>query len=110
MPACGVVVEKFLWATGKHTLCDGFRLFLAQWARKLSWDEVALSFHVSWADVCLGAMGGRLRAHGAAPFQGALLSQHPAAAHDVLRLASKLGAWERTLYRETVLRGWGGRT
>ena len=27
------------------------RSFLAQWARKLSWDEVALSFHVSWADV-----------------------------------------------------------
>ena len=48
---CGVVVEKVPWATGKHGLCDGFRLFLAHWARKLSWDEVALSFRVSWADV-----------------------------------------------------------
>lgn len=50
-PACGVVVEKVPWATGKHSLCDGFRLFLAHWARKLSWEEVALSFRVSWADV-----------------------------------------------------------
>ncbi len=50
-PACGVVVEKVPWATGKHGLCDGFRLFLAHWARKLSWEEVALSFRVSWHDV-----------------------------------------------------------
>jgi len=50
-PACGVLVEKVPWATGKHSLCDGFRLLLARWARKLSWDETADSFHVSWADV-----------------------------------------------------------
>ena len=50
-PACGVVVEKVPWATGKHRLCDGFRLLLARWARKLSWDETADSFHVAWADV-----------------------------------------------------------
>ncbi len=50
-PACGVVVEKVPWATGKYGLCDGFRLFLAHWARKLSWEDVALSFKVSWADV-----------------------------------------------------------
>ena len=49
-PVCGVVVEKVPWATGKHCLCDGFRLFLAHWARKLSWEEVALSFRVSWTD------------------------------------------------------------
>ena len=48
---CGVVVEKVPWASGKHGLCDGFRLFLAHWARKLSWEEVALGFRVSWADV-----------------------------------------------------------
>ena len=50
-PSCGVVVERVPWATGKHGLCDGFRLFLAHWARKLPWEEVALSFKVSWADV-----------------------------------------------------------
>ena len=48
---CGVVVEKVPWATGKHGLCDDFRLFLAHWAQKLSWEEVAVSFKVSWADV-----------------------------------------------------------
>jgi transposase len=48
---CGVVVEKVPWATGKHTLTDSFRLFLAHWATKLSWQEVAESFRVSWADV-----------------------------------------------------------
>jgi len=50
-PTCGVVVEKVPWATGKHGLCDGFRLLLASWARKLSWEETAQSFKVSWADV-----------------------------------------------------------
>jgi transposase len=48
---CGVVVEKVPLATGKHSLCDGLRLLLARWARKLSWEETALSFKVSWADV-----------------------------------------------------------
>ena len=50
-PRCGVLVEQVPWATGKHTLCDGFRLLLARWARKLSWQETADSFQVSWADV-----------------------------------------------------------
>jgi len=48
---CGVVVEKVPWASGKHRLCDGFRLFLAHWARKLWWEEVAMSFRVGWSDV-----------------------------------------------------------
>jgi transposase len=50
-PTCGVVVEKVPWATGKQSLCDGFRLLLARWARQLSWEETAQSFKVSWADV-----------------------------------------------------------
>jgi transposase len=50
-PTCGVLVEKVPWATGKHRLCDGFRLLLARWARKLSWEETADSFQVSWTDV-----------------------------------------------------------
>lgn len=48
---CGVRVEKVPWASGKHQLCDGFRLLLAHWARKLSWEDTATSFHVSWSDV-----------------------------------------------------------
>ena len=50
-PQCGVVVEQVPWSEGKHRLCLGFRLFLAHWARKLSWQDTALSFGVSWADV-----------------------------------------------------------
>jgi transposase len=50
-PTCGVIVERVPWASGKHTLTDGFRLWLAHWAKKLSWEEVALAFKVSWADV-----------------------------------------------------------
>lgn len=48
---CGPTVERLPWATGKFQICDVFRLFLAQWARLLSWAEVARSFRVGWADV-----------------------------------------------------------
>jgi transposase len=48
---CGPTIEKLPWATGKYQICDVFRLFLAQWARLLSWAEVARSFRVGWADV-----------------------------------------------------------
>jgi len=48
---CGVRVEHLPWASGKLQLCDALRVFLAQWARLLSWQEVAERFAVSWADV-----------------------------------------------------------
>jgi transposase len=48
---CGVRVEHLPWARGKLRLCDALRVFLAQWARLLSWKEVAERFGVSWADV-----------------------------------------------------------
>lgn len=38
------------WALGKHTLW-AYLLFLAHWARKLSWKETAQSFHTSWEKV-----------------------------------------------------------
>ena len=50
--ACGrVVVEKVPWSTGKHHLTDLYRCFLAPWAKKLSWTEVASSFRTSWDKV-----------------------------------------------------------
>jgi transposase len=49
---CGVKVEEVPWAKGKHTLTEAYMLFLAHWARKLSWKETALSFHTSWEKVC----------------------------------------------------------
>jgi transposase len=48
---CGVKVEEVPWAQGKHTLCKAYMLFLADWARKLSWKQTAHSFHTTWEKV-----------------------------------------------------------
>jgi transposase len=48
---CGVKVEEVPWGTGKHQLTKAYMLYLAHWARKLSWKETALSFHTSWDKV-----------------------------------------------------------
>ncbi|WP_316157601.1 ISL3 family transposase [Cupriavidus sp. BIC8F] len=48
---CGVKVEALPWANGKHTLTRAYMLFLAQWARKLSWKDTAQSFRTSWEKV-----------------------------------------------------------
>lgn len=50
-PQCGIVAELLPWAEGKHTLTNAYMQFLANWARKLSWLEVACSFHTSWQKV-----------------------------------------------------------
>ena len=49
---CGVKVEQVPWGCGKHQMTTAYVLFLAHWARKLSWKETALSFHTSWDKVC----------------------------------------------------------
>ena len=49
---CGVKVESVPWAMGKHSLTKAYMLYLAHWARKLSWKETALSFGTSWDQVC----------------------------------------------------------
>jgi len=49
---CGVKVEQVPWAIGKHSLTRAYMLYLAHWARKLSWKETALSFRTSWDQVC----------------------------------------------------------
>ena len=51
-PGCGVLVEDVPWATGKRQLTKAYMQFLAHWARKLSWKEVAESFQTSWDKVC----------------------------------------------------------
>ena len=48
---CGVKVEQVPWAKGKHELTDVYQQFLAHWAKKLSWKEVAVSFRTSWGKV-----------------------------------------------------------
>lgn len=50
-PNCGVVVEKVPWAQGKETLCLSYQWFLAGWAKRLSWTEVAEVFRSSWGKV-----------------------------------------------------------
>jgi transposase len=49
---CGVRVEAVPWAVGKHQLTKAYMLFLAHWARKLSWQETARSFRSTWEKVC----------------------------------------------------------
>ncbi len=44
----GVVVEQIPWAKGKEQTTTAFQIFLSQWARLLSWKEVALRFRTSW--------------------------------------------------------------
>jgi len=50
-PRCGVVVEWVPWATGKHRACNAYRSFLATWARRVSWQQVADIFGTSWGVV-----------------------------------------------------------
>ena len=49
---CGaVVVEEVPWGDGKRTLTRAYMLFLARWARRLSWKETAEAFRTSWEKV-----------------------------------------------------------
>jgi transposase len=49
---CGVVaVEEVPWGDGKRTLTKAYMLFLARWARRLSWKETAEVFRTSWDKV-----------------------------------------------------------
>lgn len=50
-PKDGIRVEKIPWADGKSPVCEPFKLFLAHWAKSLSWKEVAQQFKVSWQNV-----------------------------------------------------------
>ena len=50
-PVCGIVVEEVPWADGKHEQTKTHMQFLAHWAKKLSWKEVAESFQTSWPKV-----------------------------------------------------------
>ena len=48
---CGVRVESMPWALGKSQLTQAYAWFLARWARRLSWKEVAVVFQASWESV-----------------------------------------------------------
>lgn len=46
-----VVVEEVPWSDGKRTLTKAYMLYLARWARQLSWKETAAAFRTSWDKV-----------------------------------------------------------
>ena len=48
---CGITVERVPWASGKNHLTTTYSWFLARWARRLSWKEVADVFQTSWDNV-----------------------------------------------------------
>jgi transposase len=48
---CGVVVEQVPFGEGKNQITPAYRLYLAQWAQRLSWTETAQAFHTSWQKV-----------------------------------------------------------
>jgi len=51
-PRCqAVLVEQVPWGHGKHQLTNAYMLFLARWARRLSWKETAQAFRTSWDQV-----------------------------------------------------------
>lgn len=50
-PRCGVKVERVPWCDGKHQLTITYRWFLADWAKRLSWQEVADVFRTTWEHV-----------------------------------------------------------
>ena len=50
-PRCGVKVERVPWASGKEQATTAYQWFLARWAKRLSWQEVADLFRTSWNTV-----------------------------------------------------------
>ena len=48
---CGVKVEAVPWAKGKEHLTTTYVWFLAKWAKRLCWKEVAAAFQTSWDNV-----------------------------------------------------------
>ncbi len=50
-PSCGVRVERVPWAEGKNHLTRTYTWFLAHWAKRMSWSDVAAAFRTTWENV-----------------------------------------------------------
>ncbi|MCC6933977.1 MAG: ISL3 family transposase, partial [Deltaproteobacteria bacterium] len=48
---CGATIEKLPWSDGKPRQTTMLRMFLAHWAKKISWKEVAAEFRTTWQNV-----------------------------------------------------------
>jgi len=49
--SCGVRVERVPWAEGKNHLTGTYAWFLAGWAKRMSWSDVAAAFRTTWENV-----------------------------------------------------------
>jgi len=54
-PRCGVTVEQVPWGQGKSPITTTYAWFLARWAKRMSWSEVAAAFQTTW-HVVFGAV------------------------------------------------------
>jgi transposase len=50
-PKCGVHTEHVPWASGKSPITKAYAWFLAGWAKRLPWAQVATIFGVGWGQV-----------------------------------------------------------
>lgn len=50
-PRCGVKSEQVPWSDGKQRLTHAYQQYLAKWAKRLSWQEVARAFETTWDHV-----------------------------------------------------------
>ena len=50
-PVCGITVEVVPWAEGKNHLTKSYAWFLAGWAKRMSWSDVAAAFRTTWENV-----------------------------------------------------------
>lgn len=50
-PKCGVKVESVPWAVGKQRITTTHAWFLAGWAKRMTWTDVAKAFRTSWDTV-----------------------------------------------------------
>lgn len=50
-PRCGVKVEAVPWAVGKQQITTTYAWFLAGWAKRMSWLEVARALQTTWDTV-----------------------------------------------------------
>ena len=47
----GIRAELLPWCNGKEQITKSYQLFLAQWAKRLSWSQTATIFGTSWETV-----------------------------------------------------------
>lgn len=48
---CGVKIEYMPWALGKRQITRNYAWYLAEWSKRMSWQEVAVAFRTTWHHV-----------------------------------------------------------